>query len=57
MLRTQANKREWDPTTKTKKSKWIPVCLNPPCKKKGKRHFMKDCDECDEDEKKELLEE
>lgn len=37
------------------KSKKAPLCLHPPCRSKGVRHFMRDCDQTTDDQKKALL--
>ena len=35
--------------------KEAPICLYEPCKGKGIRHYLRDCRECPEDKKKQLL--
>lgn len=38
-------------------SKFIPICLYPPCQRKGVRHHIRDCRECSKEEGEKLLKE
>lgn len=43
--------KKFEKNQKIGKTRTPPICLNPPCKAKGKRHWLDDCTDCTADEK------